>query len=193
STKPPTTIAERVCRYIEAADTLPSLKELAAQVGLSPWQLHRQFVRATGLTPRAYAAGVRARRVRAQLEGEGSVTDAIYQSGFNSSSRYYEAAGKLLGMPTQQYRAGAPNTSIRFAIGDCSLGAILVAESPKGICAILLGDDPDELARAFQDRFPKAELIGDDPEFQDRIAKVVGFVDAPGVRLQLRSEARRVG
>ena len=184
------TKVEQVCRYIESTDTLPSLKELAAQVGLNPWQLHRQFVRETGLTPRAYAAGLRARRLRAGLETDGSVTDAIYQSGFNSSSRYYEAAEKLLGMPTRDYRAGAPNTSIRFAIGQCSLGAILVAESPKGICAILLGDDPDELARTIQDRFPKAELIGGDPEFERRIATVVGFVDAPSLGLQLPLDIR---
>jgi AraC family transcriptional regulator of adaptative response/methylated-DNA-[protein]-cysteine methyltransferase len=88
------------------------------------------------------------------------------------------------------YRAGGANTAIRFAIGECSLGSILVAKSDRGVCAILLGDDPDELARDLQDRFPRANLIGGDGEFEQLVARVVGFVEAPGIGLGLPLDVR---
>jgi AraC family transcriptional regulator of adaptative response/methylated-DNA-[protein]-cysteine methyltransferase len=93
-------------------------------------------------------------------------------------------------MTPTNYRAGGANTEIRFAIGECSLGAILVAQSDRGVCAILMGDDPDELARDLQDRFPRAKLIGDNGEFEQLVAKVVGFVEAPGIGLDLPLDVR---
>ncbi len=138
------------------------------------------------MTPKAYAAGHRAERVRRELsKGESSVTEAIYGSGFNASSRFYEKANDVLGMTPSAYRAGGAEAEIRFAIGQCSLGAILVARSAKGVCAILLGDDPEALVRNLQDRFPKAKLIGGDKDFEALVAKVVGFVEAPALGLDL--------
>jgi AraC family transcriptional regulator of adaptative response/methylated-DNA-[protein]-cysteine methyltransferase len=96
----------------------------------------------------------------------------------------------MLGMKPTDYRAGGANTEIRFAIGECSLGAILVARSERGVCAILLGDDPDALARELQDRFPRARLIGGDADFEKLVAKVVGFVEAPGLGLDLPLDVR---
>jgi len=93
-------------------------------------------------------------------------------------------------MTPTNYRAGGANTEIRFAIGECSLGAILVAQSDRGVCAILMGDDPDELARDLQDRFPCAKLIGDNGEFEQLVAKVAGFVEAPGIGLDLPLDVR---
>lgn len=184
-------IVAQACRDMEAADSPPSLKELANAAGLSPWQFHRLFLAETGLTPRAYAAGLRARRLRDTLaSSDQSVTEAIYDAGFNASSRFYEASDRVLGMRARDYRAGGKGTRIRFAVGQCSLGAILVAESPRGICAILLGDDPDELVRDIQNRFPKAELTGNDEEFQRRMAQVVGFVESPALGLELPLDIR---
>jgi AraC family transcriptional regulator of adaptative response/methylated-DNA-[protein]-cysteine methyltransferase len=118
------------------------------------------------------------------------VTQAIYQSGYNSNGRFYSQAYAVLGMTPTTYRAGGATAEIRFAIGECSLGAILVARSDRGVCAILLGDDPEALARDLQERFPRAELIGDDPEFEGLVATVVGFVEAPGLGLDLPLDVR---
>jgi AraC family transcriptional regulator, regulatory protein of adaptative response / methylated-DNA-[protein]-cysteine methyltransferase len=179
-----------LCRYIEGAEAPPTLDDLARRAGLSVFHLHRIFKEATGVTPRAYAAAHRVKRMRAGLAGDASVTDAIFGAGFNSSSRFYEKADELLGMTPTAYRAGGANTEIRFAIGQCSLGAILVARSARGLCAISLGDDPEVLARELQDRFPRARLIGDDPDFAALVARVVGFVEAPGVGLDLPLDVR---
>ena len=118
------------------------------------------------------------------------MTAAIYGAGFNSSGRFYETSGQVLGMKPTDFRAGGKNTEIRFAIGECSLGSILVAKSERGVCAIMLGDDPEALARDLQDRFPQARLIGGDAEFEAMVAKVVGFVEAPGLGLDLPLDVR---
>lgn len=180
----------QLCRYIESADAPPRLRELAERIGLSPYHLHRVFKAVTGLTPKAYAAAHRAQRVRSQLTQGSTVTNAIYDAGYNSNGRFYEDSDRILGMTPTRYRAGGAGTAIRFAIGQCSLGAILVAASDRGVCAILLGDDPDALARDLQDRFPRANLIAGDDDFERLVAKVVGFVEAPALGLDLPLDVR---
>ncbi|RMQ86757.1 hypothetical protein ALP97_03488 [Pseudomonas salomonii] len=185
--------AQRVaeaCRQIEQAETPPSLEALAHGAGLSAFHFHRVFKAVTGLTPKAYASALRSRKVRHSLKGEHSVTDALYDAGFNSNSRFYESANQLLGMKPSDYKAGGTNSTILFAVGQCSLGAILVAQSQRGVCAILLGDDPDALLRDLQDQFPKAELVGADHEFEQLIAQVVGFIEAPALGLNLPLDLR---
>ena len=178
------------CRMIESADTPPTLEQLAAHALLSAYHLHRIFKAHTGLTPRAYAAAHRARRVRDELGRSDTVTQAIYGAGYNSNGRFYEESDRVLGMTPTTYRAGGADTAIRFAIGECSLGSILVAQSDRGVCAILLGDDPDQLARDLQDRFPQATLIGGDASFEQSIAKVVGLIESPAVGLDLPLDVR---
>ncbi|RKH70987.1 bifunctional DNA-binding transcriptional regulator/O6-methylguanine-DNA methyltransferase Ada [Corallococcus aberystwythensis] len=185
--------ADRVaelCRFIQAAEEMPSLEDLAERAGLSPYHLHRVFKAVTGLTPKGYAAAQRAERIRTGLTKRGSVTEAIYDAGFNSSGRFYETSSQVLGMTPTNFRAGGANTEIRFAIAECSLGPILVAASDRGVCAILMGDDPDALAKDLQDRFPQATLVGGDAKFEQLVAKVVGFVEAPGVGLDLPLDVR---
>lgn len=179
-----------LCRLIETADAPPGLDRLAAHAGLSRYHLLRVFKAVTGLTPGAYAAAHRARRVRGELARGGSVTDAVFAAGYNASSRFYEHADHMLGMTPGSFRAGGAGTTIRFAIGQCSLGAILVAASTRGVCAIALGDDPELLARALQDRFGRAELIGGDPDFEQLVARVVGCVEAPRLGLDLPLDIR---
>lgn len=174
-----------ICRLIESADTVPSLTELAQQAGLSTYHFHRVFKAATGLTPRAYAVAHRNRRVRDELARGATVTDAIFDSGFNSGGRFYANSNEILGMTPSRFRTGGIDTVIRFAVGECSLGSILVAASEHGVCAISIGDDPETLTRDLQDRFPRAELIGGDKAFEAVVAQVVGFVDAPGHGLDL--------
>ncbi|NYT85106.1 bifunctional DNA-binding transcriptional regulator/O6-methylguanine-DNA methyltransferase Ada [Pollutimonas harenae] len=184
-------MVEQACRLIQTSETPPSLAQLAAKAGLSPFHFHRLFKAETGLTPKAYISADRASRLRQELNASGaSVTKAIYQAGFNSSSRFYETSDQLLGMPARDYRAGGAGAAIRFAVGQCSLGAILVAQSQRGICAILLGDDPDALVRDLQDQFPKAQLLGGDAHFEQLIAQVVGFIETPALGLNLPLDVR---
>jgi AraC family transcriptional regulator of adaptative response/methylated-DNA-[protein]-cysteine methyltransferase len=157
---------------------------------LSVYHFHRIFKAATGLTPKAYGAAHRSRRVRAELERSATVTEAIYDAGYGSNSRFYAQSDRVLGMTPTQYRTGGADTGIRFAVGDCSLGAILVAASERGVCAILIGDDPEQLARDLQNRFPRAELIGGDTAFEHWVAKVVGLVEAPRLGLDLPLDVR---
>jgi len=180
----------KICRLIENAEEPPSLAELAGKAGLSAYHFHRIFKAVTGVTPRAYAAAHRAKRMRSELGRGATVTEAIYGAGYGSNGRFYETADAVLGMTPSNYRAGGANTEIRFALGECSLGSILVARSERGICAILLGDDPAALARDLQDRFPRARLIGGDKEFERLVAKVVGFVEAPALGLDLPLDVR---
>lgn len=177
------------CRIIEAADMAPSLATLAQRVGLSAWHFHRIFRQITGVTPRQYAEALRANRVRAALQSADTVTDAIYDAGYNASSRFYEQSTEVLGMTPTDYRAGGA-AAIRFAVGECSLGSVLVAQSERGICAILLGGDPDALVRDLQDRFPRASLIGGDGDFEQLVARVVGFIEAPRIGLDLPLDVR---
>ncbi len=118
------------------------------------------------------------------------MTEAIYEAGFNSGGRFYAKSNAILGMTPTAYREGGTNAEIRFAVGECSLGSILVAMSEKGVCAISLGDNPDELAGDLQDRFPRAKLIGGDSRFETMIAKVIGFVEAPAIGLDLPLDVR---
>ncbi|KZC34425.1 MULTISPECIES: bifunctional DNA-binding transcriptional regulator/O6-methylguanine-DNA methyltransferase Ada [Rhodanobacter] len=178
------------CRAIEHAETAPTLEQLAQPSGLSPFHFHRVFKAVTGVTPKQYAAAHRNRRVRNGLEHSHSVTAAIFDAGYNASSRFYETADQVLGMTPSSYRAGGVDSEIRFAIGACSLGAILVAQSERGVCAILLGDDPDALARELQDRFAKARLIGGDRDYERLVAQVVGFIEAPAIGLDLPLDVR---
>ena len=179
-----------LCRLIENAEHAPTLAELAAHAGLSTFHMHRVFKAITGLTPKQYAAAHRTRRVKAELNRSHTVTEAIYGAGYNSNGRFYEQSNDVLGMTPTAYRAGGANTEIRFAIGECSLGSILVAASERGVCAILIGDDPDALARDLQDRFPRAHLIGGDSQFEQLVAKVVGYVEAPALGLDLPLDVR---
>ena len=183
-------VVARACRLIDDAGEEPNLDSLAEACGMSRFHFHRIFKAHTGITPKAYAAARRAARVARELGQAPTVTEAIYAAGYNSSARFYAGAEKRLGMTPTSWRAGGSGTVIRFAIGACSLGAILVAATDKGICAILMGDDPEALARDLQDRFPAAELRGADAGFEDTVAKVVGLVEAPALGLDLPLDVR---
>jgi AraC family transcriptional regulator of adaptative response/methylated-DNA-[protein]-cysteine methyltransferase len=183
-------LVTRACRLIETADKAPALIDLARTVGMSPFHFQRVFTQMTGLSPKAYAAAHRSVRIRQKLPRSASVTGAIYDAGYNSNGRFYAESARTLGMKPQTFRRGGNGATIRFAVGQTSLGSILVASTDQGVCAIFLGDDPDELTRNLQDRFPKADLIGADREFEKLVAKVVGLVENPRLGLQLPLDIR---
>jgi AraC family transcriptional regulator, regulatory protein of adaptative response / methylated-DNA-[protein]-cysteine methyltransferase len=179
-----------ICRLIEQSDEPPRLDKLAAEAGMSVFHFHRVFKAVTGLTPNGYAKANMAKRVRTKLGEGSSVTEAIYDAGFNSNSRFYETSNQMLGMTPSEFRAGGSDTDISFAVGECSLGSILVATSEKGVCAILIGGDPAQLVRDLQDQFPKANLSGNEKRYEALVAKVVGFVEQPGLGLDLPLDIR---
>ena len=178
------------CRAIEAAEELPNLASLAKAAGMSRFHFHRLFKRITGLTPKAFAVARRAEQIRKELPKRATVTEAIYEAGFNSNSRFYAKSSPMLGMLPKHFRKGGKGEAIRFAVGQCTLGSILVAASQKGVCAISIGDEPYQLVTALQAQFPNARLLGGDRKFARLVATVVGFVEAPNVGLALPLDVR---
>jgi AraC family transcriptional regulator, regulatory protein of adaptative response / methylated-DNA-[protein]-cysteine methyltransferase len=183
-------IVTQACRIIETAEKAPALQELARTVGISPFHFQRIFTKMTGLSPKAYATAHRAKKIRAALPRTQSVTEAIYDAGYHSNGRFYAKSAQTLGMPPKTFRKGGLGATIRFAIGKCSLDFVLVAASDKGVCAIFLGDVPNELTRELQQRFPKAQLISGDRNFEKIVAKVVALVENPRLGLDLPLDIR---
>jgi AraC family transcriptional regulator of adaptative response/methylated-DNA-[protein]-cysteine methyltransferase len=183
-------IIAAACRTIETAENTPNLATLAAQAGLSPFHFHRIFKAATGVTPKAYAAAHRDARVKSALRNGGSVTEAIYESGYASSGRFYAGAKSRLGMAPKTFRAGGGGEIIVSAAAPCSLGFVHVAATAKGICAISLGPDRETLEAEFSRRFPNAHLQNGDPEFAATVAAVATFVDTPARGLSLPLDIR---
>jgi len=180
----------RACRLIEGAEETPDLDTLAQASGMSRFHFHRVFKAHTGITPKAYADARRAERVRQALGQGAPVTEALYAAGYQSSARFYVAAGERLGMAPGRYRKGGEGETIRFALARCSLGVLLVATTPRGICAILLGDDAALLLHDLRARFPQAELQEAEPGFERTLLDVVAFVDAPRIGLSLPLDVR---
>lgn len=194
----------QACALIETSAHEPDLQALACAAKMSPSHFHRVFKAETGVTPKAYAMAFRAKRMRrelargaeaAEVSAEAShsavtVTAAMYKAGFNSSGRFYETSPSVLGMTPSVFKNGGKGMTIRFAVGECSLGAILVAATDIGICAITLHDDPEFLLRDLQNRFRHATFIGADREFEKLVATVVGFVEQPSLGLDLPLDIR---
>lgn len=180
----------RACRLIEESENEPDLDALAQAAGMSRFHFHRVFKAQTGITPKAYSTAKRGARVRQELVQGAPVTDALYNAGYGSSGRFYAASGEVLGMLPATYRAGGRGETIRFAVAECSLGAILVAATERGICAILIGDHPEPLVEDLQARFPQAELRGAEDGFERTVAQVIGMVEAPRIGLDLPLDVR---
>lgn len=185
-----------LCHYIAAAEHAPSLDELARHAGLSAWHLHRQFKAVTGLTPHAYVQAQRAERMRRQLapsadgDAPAGIADAIYAAGYNADSRFYSEADAILGMKPGDFRAGGRGEQIRYACAPCRLGQVLAAQSSRGLCAILLGDDPILLGEDLRQRFPNAHLLPGKADLAKTLAAVVALVDTPGSRFELPLDLR---
>ena len=180
----------QACRLIEAADAPPTLDALAKAIGLSPHHFHRLFKAALGVTPKGYATAHRNKRARHALAQSATVTQAIYDAGFNSNGRFYATSTQTLGMTPRSFRAGGAGAEIKYAIGTCSLGSILIAASDKGVCAIPLGDAPSPLLEALHRQFARAQIVGGDKDFEALAAKVIAFVETPDIGLDLPLDIR---
>lgn len=172
-------VIARACQQIEEAPEPPTLDQLAAAAQLSPHHFHRLFKATVGVTPKQYAAACRMSRFQDRLKNEGSITAAIYDAGFGSSSRAYAGAASRLGMTPSAYKSGAAGLVIRFAAAPCFLGWVLVAASERGLCAIALGDSPDTLQAQLQSRFPSARLQPAEAGFAAWIEQVIAFIESP--------------
>jgi AraC family transcriptional regulator of adaptative response/methylated-DNA-[protein]-cysteine methyltransferase len=178
-----------VLRAIEAiknAEETPMLNDLADAVGYSPSHFQRVFTRATGLSPAAYSRALKAERAREALSEGGRVTDAIYDAGYESPSRFYEAMEGRLGMAPSAWASGGAGVTIRWAVVPTSLGRMLVAASDKGVCRLSFDEGPDELAQ----RFPNAELVEGGGDFAALVRRVVDAVEQPGTGQDIPLDVR---
>jgi len=169
-----------MCELIERRSAAPSLAELAAHVGLSPAYAHRRFVQTMGLTPKQYRAASDRQRVSRAMLKEETMTRAIYAAGFSSPARFYERVDGLLGMPARDYRRGAQGLTIEHALGACTLGAVLVAYTERGVCSVLLGDDPERLVQDLRARFPRASIGRASVEGDQLLAQVIAAIEDDG-------------
>ena len=183
----------KACALIEAVEEKPDFDEVAKAAGMSRHHFHRIFKQTTGVTPGAYFKARRRARALEELSRTRTVTDAIYGAGYSSSSRFYETCAPQLGLKPSSFAKGGAGEVILFAVGECSLGSVLVAATAQGICAIQLGDSPEPLVEALRDRFPNAELKGGDADFERVLAEVISLVEEPkralGLPLHVRGTA----
>ncbi len=166
---------QQAVALLEAGEAV-GLEDLAARVGYAPHHFHRLFKRATGVTPAAYARGLKARRAAEALDGGDSVTAAIYDAGYSAPSRFYETAGARLGMTPSAWKRGGAGVTIRWTVAPTSLGPLLIAATDKGLCRVAFDEDRATLAG----RFPQAEIVAGGEALADLAARVVGEVESPG-------------
>lgn len=170
------------CRIIEEADNPLNLEEIAEKAGFNAYYFHRIFKRIVGVTPKQYAMEVRLKKTRACLQSGQTVTEAIYNSGFESSSRFYEKSTAALGMSPSAYKNGAPDIQIQHAVVQSYIGWVLVAMTEKGICSVTLGDSPEKLKEDLYQSFPKAKFKNPDQNFETVLEKVLALISAPHSR-----------
>ena len=165
----------KALKLIAIAEEAPSLDDLAAAVGFAPHHFHRLFKRDTGVTPAAYARGIRASRAEAALSKKGSITDAIYEAGYSGPSRFYAETNTRLGMTPSAWKNGGAGVTIRWAIAETSLGPMLVAATEKGICCLSFNESEADVRR----RFPKAAIEPGGASLAALMAGAVAAVERP--------------
>ena len=179
-----------LCRALEEEGDALQVEDLAKRVGYSASHVRRLFRDVLGLSPKDYQLGVRAERLRVRLKSGESVTGAMLGAGYGSSSRLYEKSRELLGMTPTQFRRGDSSLEIRFAVGESDLGSVLVAATELGVCAVYLGEDPEQLVHELEDSFPEAPIRGADSEFEAHVAQVVGVIEDPRKGYELPLDIR---
>ena len=179
-------MVQRACRYIEAHIDGPiTLTDLGKEVGVSPYHLQRVFKGVVGITPRQYVEACRLGQLKTRLKDGESVTEALYDAGYGSSSRLYERAPEQLGMTPAVYRQGGRDMHIGYTIVDCPLGRLLVAATGRGICAISLGDTDAELEHALQKEYPAAEIQRSEAELSHGVNALLGYLNGERPHLDL--------
>ena len=180
----------RLCRLIDAAESLPTLSELADAVHLSRYHLAREFKAVVGITPREYYRRQRRQRLTQTLDAAPRITDALHAAGYGSSGRFYEESSAVLGMSPRQFRAGGAGLQIRHAVAPCSLGFVLAAATGRGLCAILIGDDAQTLRADLARRFAQAQLSAAPAGFSRQLRRVVRLIEQPRQAFDLPLDIR---
>ena len=183
-------VVREACAQIEASETMPSLDTLAARSGYSRFHFLRMFRDHTGVTPRSYAEGVRARRLQASLASGTRVADAVADAGFGSESRVYEKTGALLGMTPGAARRGGAGEVIRTAFADCPFGRLLIGATDKGVCFLGFAEPDDALMGDLRRRFPQARIAADDAGLREILNTVLAFLEEPKQALDLPLDLR---
>jgi len=175
----------RACRLIAESETPPTLGALADAGGMSRFHFQRVFKRELGMTPKQYADAQRQARARAALRSAATVTEALYDAGYDSAARFYAQAGRALGMSPGDYKAGGRGQAIWYALADSALGRVLVAGTARGLCAIFFGDADAALEAELRTRFPNARLVAADEAMREWVAEAVAYIDMPKGVFQL--------
>jgi AraC family transcriptional regulator, regulatory protein of adaptative response / methylated-DNA-[protein]-cysteine methyltransferase len=183
-------VVRDACAHIAAEETIPSLEALAKRSGYSRFHFLRLFRDHTGLTPRSYAEGIRARRLQAALVNGSRVVDAVAEAGYGSESRVYEDTGKLLGMTPGALRRGGAGETIRTALADCPFGRLLVGATDTGICYLGFAEPDDALLGDLRRRFPRANLRQDDAALTETVQAITAFIEEPKIALALPLDLR---
>jgi AraC family transcriptional regulator of adaptative response/methylated-DNA-[protein]-cysteine methyltransferase len=185
-TDPQVELVRSACRYIEANLESPlTLAALGGHVGVSPSHLQRLFKRVTGVSPRQYADARRLGRLKACLKEGRTVTMALYEAGYGSSSRLYERASSQLGMTPATYRRGGRDMRIRYTVADCPLGRLLLAGTDRGVCAVFLGDADGPLETALAGEYPAAEIGREDAVLKPWVEALVDHLRGQQPHLDL--------
>ena len=183
-------VVNDACGFIEAAETMPSLDTLAVRSGYSRFHFLRMFRDHTGVTPRGYAEGVRARRLQTSLASGTRVADAVAEAGFGSESRVYEKTGAILGMTPGAARRGGQGEVIRTASADCPFGRLLIGATDKGVCFLGFAEPDDALMGDLHRRFPRARIVEDDSGLREIVHAVLAFLEEPKQALDLPLDLR---
>jgi AraC family transcriptional regulator, regulatory protein of adaptative response / methylated-DNA-[protein]-cysteine methyltransferase len=194
SPEPRLEMVRRACQYMrESSDRFPTLAQVSAAVGASPYHLQRVFKQVMGITPRKYADACRLEKLKANLKNGQNVTDSLYDAGYSSSSRLYEPASIQLGMTPGAYRNGGPGLQIAYTVVDSPLGLLLVAATERGVCAISLGDDEAQLEDALRREYPASEIRREDTALHEWVQPIVqhlsGQLPHVDISLDIRATA----
>lgn len=183
-------VVEAARRLIESSDSRLTLEHIAMSVGMSPWHLQRLFKAQTGLSPAQYQRSHRSNVLRETITAAPTVTHALHDAGYGSSSQFYATASEELGMTPSSYRAGGPGQRIRYGIVRTWLGSLLVAATDRGICSLQMGDSEDGMRERLREMFPKADFVDDDPAFTETLEAVVRLAEHPSDTPDLPLDAR---
>ena len=179
-------LVQRVCRLLNSSEN-ESLKlpELASQAGVSQFHLQRTFKRVMGISPRQYLVARKIDNFKTLVRKGETVTNSLYESGFNSSSRLYEHASEELGMTPATYSRGGRGVDISYTTADSSMGRLLVAVTERGVCAVRMADTDADLEKDLREEFPNAELKRDDSALRESVQKILNHLDKNEPRLDL--------
>jgi AraC family transcriptional regulator of adaptative response/methylated-DNA-[protein]-cysteine methyltransferase len=188
---PNVALMQNVCRYLEQRDDcIPTLAELSAQFGLSPYHLQRTFKRIVGVSPRQFAQESRLARFKVALKRDVDVTGALYSAGYGSGSSAYEESGDVLGMTPARYRRGGEDQAISYTVTPCPLGWLLVAATGRGLCAVRLGDSAESLVMGLEAEFPSAMLDRDHTVLAEAVAQLSAYLEGQQPHLDLPIDVR---